>query len=106
MLAFAYLFFFSFVSSRSLLLLVVGDDTSTAPTSLLPPSALLSALFRSHVLAIVICLSGRLNGSGVTGKLHSNHAVLQLPSATDDPNVVRFYAAQMSLRNNGFPLAA
>ena len=47
-----------------------------------------------------------LNGFWVTGKLHSNHAVQRLPSATDEPNVVCLHVAQMSLRNNGFPLAA
>lgn len=74
------------------------DDFSTSQFS--------STLVRRQLLSCVVCLLDQVSCSWVTGKLHSNHAVLRLPSATNKPNVARLHAAQMSLRNNGFPLAA
>ncbi|KAF2632589.1 hypothetical protein BU25DRAFT_78238 [Macroventuria anomochaeta] len=69
-------------------------------------SSTLSAVFQLQLLSFVVHLFDQVNCSWVTGKLHPNHAVVRLPSATNKPNVVRPHAAQMSLRNNGFPLAA
>ena len=103
MLVFANL---SFWRTSTLLPFTGRDDISTAPTSFLPVQLFLSAVFRPQLVSFVVCLLNQVHCSWVTGELHSSHAVQRLPSAADKPNVVRLHAVQMSLRNNGFPLAA